>query len=124
MDKNPVILLVEDEPAMREGLAHNLEFEGSDVRGAADRRAGLEASRGVIVALYGDRLVDVVDGAFMSDHKSRLQELSAQRFGELPRYKPGVTTIDRIMLAAIRMPMTISKTRVQLMPLPSPDFIV
>ena len=45
MDKNPVILLVEDEPAMREGLAHNLEFEGFDVRAAADGRAGLEASR-------------------------------------------------------------------------------
>jgi DNA-binding response OmpR family regulator len=45
MEKKPVILLVEDEPAMREGLAHNLEFEGFDVRSAADGPSGLEASR-------------------------------------------------------------------------------
>jgi two-component system OmpR family response regulator len=45
MIKKPVILLVEDEPAMREGLAHNLEFERFDVRAAGDGRSGLEASR-------------------------------------------------------------------------------
>ncbi len=57
------------------------------VFGAIYLDSGLEASRAVIVRLYGDRLVDVADGAFMTDHKSRLQELSAQRFGELPRYE-------------------------------------
>ena len=42
---NPVILLVEDEPAMREGLSHNLEYEGFEVRVAADGPSGYEAAR-------------------------------------------------------------------------------
>jgi DNA-binding response OmpR family regulator len=63
MDKNAVILLVEDEPAMREGLAHNLEFEGFDVRSAADGRAGLEASRaGDIDVAILDVMMPGMDG--------------------------------------------------------------
>lgn len=57
------------------------------VFGAVFLDGGLEASRRVITDLYGERLVEVADGVFMTDHKSRLQELSAQRFGELPRYE-------------------------------------
>jgi DNA-binding response OmpR family regulator len=63
MDKKPVILLVEDEPAMREGLAHNLEFEGFDVRAAGDGRAGLEASRaGDIDVAILDVMMPRMDG--------------------------------------------------------------
>jgi DNA-binding response OmpR family regulator len=63
MEKNAVILLVEDEPAMREGLAHNLEFEGFDVRSAADGRAGLEASRaGDIDVAILDVMMPGMDG--------------------------------------------------------------
>jgi DNA-binding response OmpR family regulator len=40
----PVVLLVEDEPAMREGLVHNLQFEDFEVRSAADGPSGLEAA--------------------------------------------------------------------------------
>ncbi len=57
MSNRPVILLVEDEPAMREGLVHNLEFEGFEVRSAADGLAGLEASRSGDVDLA---IVDVM----------------------------------------------------------------
>ena len=64
-------------------LADTLEA----VFGAVYLDAGLDAARGVILDLYGDRMVDVAQGAFMNDHKSRLQELAAQRFGELPRYE-------------------------------------
>ncbi|MEM8558405.1 MAG: response regulator transcription factor [Bacteroidota bacterium] len=42
----PHILIVEDEPAMRDGLRDNLEFEGYDVDTAADGEAGLAALRG------------------------------------------------------------------------------
>ncbi len=45
MAKTPVILLVEDEAAMREGLVHNIEFEGYEVRAAADGNSGYEAAK-------------------------------------------------------------------------------
>ncbi len=38
------VLIVEDDPAMLEGLVGNFEFEGYVVRTAADGRAGLEAA--------------------------------------------------------------------------------
>jgi len=44
-EKRPVVLVVEDEAAMREGLVHNLEFEGLDVRSAADGPSGLAAAQ-------------------------------------------------------------------------------
>lgn len=44
MADKTVVLLVEDEAALREGLAHNMEFEGFEVRTAADGEAGLEAA--------------------------------------------------------------------------------
>ena len=58
-----VILLVEDEPSMREGLAHNLEFEGFEVRTAADGPAGLEAARagGIDLAIF-DVMLPGLDG--------------------------------------------------------------
>ena len=40
------ILVIEDEPDMREGLRYNLEFEGHDVVLTGDGYAGLEAARG------------------------------------------------------------------------------
>ncbi|MEO0741999.1 MAG: response regulator transcription factor [Bacteroidota bacterium] len=41
----PHILIVEDEPAMRDGLRDNLEFEGYDVDTANDGESGLAALR-------------------------------------------------------------------------------
>jgi len=43
--KKPVVLVVEDEPAMREGLVHNLGFEGMEARVAADGPSGLAAAK-------------------------------------------------------------------------------
>jgi DNA-binding response OmpR family regulator len=40
------ILVIEDEPDMREGLRYNLEFEGHEVVLTGDGYAGLEAARG------------------------------------------------------------------------------
>ncbi len=38
------VLIIEDEPDLREGLKHNLELEGYGVATAADGRSGLEAA--------------------------------------------------------------------------------
>ena len=63
-DSRPVILLVEDEPALREGLVHNLEFEGFDVRVASDGPGGYEAARedaGIDLAIF-DVMMPGMDG--------------------------------------------------------------
>jgi two-component system alkaline phosphatase synthesis response regulator PhoP len=44
-DKKPVILLIEDEPAMREGIVHNFEFEGMEMRAAVDGPSGLASAK-------------------------------------------------------------------------------
>jgi DNA-binding response OmpR family regulator len=63
-----VILLVEDEPSMREGLTHNLEFEGYEVRTAADGPSGLEAARAddVDLAIF-DVMMPGIDGFELLD---------------------------------------------------------
>ena len=70
-ETRPVILLVEDEPALREGLVHNLEFEGFEVHAASDGRSGYEAARGATldVAIF-DVMMPGMDG-FELLHKLR-----------------------------------------------------
>jgi ribonuclease-3 len=48
---------------------------------------GMEVSRGVILALLGERIADAATGPGGDDYKTRLQELAAQRFDRLPRYQ-------------------------------------
>lgn len=63
VENRPVILLVEDEPAMREGLVHNLEFEGFEVRTASDGPSGLEAARaGALDLIVLDVMLPGIDG--------------------------------------------------------------
>jgi len=57
------------------------------VFGAVYLDGGYEAARQLIVRLYAERISDVADSRFTTDHKSRLQELAARRFGELPEYR-------------------------------------
>lgn len=57
------------------------------VLGAVYLDGGMGAAASVILRLLDDRITGVVSGDVASDHKSRLQELAAQRFGELPRYE-------------------------------------
>jgi ribonuclease III len=53
--------------------------------GATYLHAGLDAAHDLVLHLMGDRLSATrVDG---QDHKSRLQELAAQRFSSTPRYQ-------------------------------------
>jgi len=56
------------------------------VFGAVYLDGGYRVSRELIVRLYLDRIHDVANAEFTTDHKSRLQELAAQLFGELPEY--------------------------------------
>jgi ribonuclease III len=52
--------------------------------GATYLHGGFEAAQRLVLGLLGDRLsADPLAGG---DHKSRLQELAAQRFGSAPRY--------------------------------------
>jgi ribonuclease-3 len=57
------------------------------VFGAVYLDGGLDQARRLILELYRDRISDVEAGDRISDHKSRLQELAAREFGELPRYQ-------------------------------------
>jgi len=56
------------------------------VIGAVYQDGGIAASTVVVLDLLHNRIEDVLYGGFASDHKSQLQELSARRFGQLPRY--------------------------------------
>ena len=57
------------------------------VIGAVYLDGGLQAARSVVLGLLDERIDGVVSGDVTSDHKSRLQEMAARRFGELPRYE-------------------------------------
>ncbi len=47
---------------------------------------GIGAATTLVLHLLEERIGEVLYGGLASDHKSRLQELAAHRFGQLPRY--------------------------------------
>ena len=57
------------------------------VLGAIYLDRGIDATTEVVLRLLDERIDGVVSGDVASDHKSRLQEVAAHRFGELPRYE-------------------------------------
>lgn len=57
------------------------------VFGAMYLDGGIDGAGPVLLRLFERRLAAVVDEGYATDHKSRLQELAAQRFGQLPRYR-------------------------------------
>lgn len=57
------------------------------VIGAVYLDGGIEAASTMLLGLLDERIDGVVSGDVASDHKSRLQEIAARRFGELPRYE-------------------------------------
>nr|WP_283251162.1 ribonuclease III [Rhabdothermincola salaria] len=58
------------------------------VIGAVYLDGGLDAARAVILAQLGARIAaEVADGPGGTDHKTKLQELAAQRHDELPAYE-------------------------------------
>lgn len=56
------------------------------VIGAVYLDGGIRSASELVRRLLDERITEVLVGTIASDHKSRLQELAARRFGELPRY--------------------------------------
>ncbi len=56
------------------------------VIGAVYLDGGIGAATTLVLHLLDERIDDVLRGGLESDHKSRLQEYAARRFGHLPRY--------------------------------------
>ena len=75
------------------------------VIGAVYLDAGLDVARAVVVPLLADRLADAVADPGETDHKTRLQEASARRFGQVPRYDVSGTGPDheREFTAVVRI---------------------
>jgi ribonuclease-3 len=55
--------------------------------GAVYLDGGWDAASDLVMRLLAERIVDAASGPGSSDYKTRLQELSAHRFDELPRYE-------------------------------------
>jgi ribonuclease III len=64
-------------------LADTLEA----VLGATYLELGYEAAYDLVVRLFSQRLVDLAEGDGALDYKTALQELTAARFEQLPRYE-------------------------------------
>lgn len=56
------------------------------VIGAVYLDGGIGAATTLVLHLLDERIDEVLHGGLASDHKSRLQEFAARRFGHLPRY--------------------------------------
>ena len=57
------------------------------VIGAAYLDRGWDGAWGLVMGLLGDRITEAAAGPGGQDYKTRLQELAARRFDELPRYQ-------------------------------------
>jgi len=64
------------------------------VIGAVYLDAGYEVADRVVMQLFGERLREAARGPGEEDYKTRLQELSAQRFDQLPLYQVSDTGPD------------------------------
>ena len=57
------------------------------VIGAAYIDGGWDAAEGLVMRLVGDRIAEAAVGPGGQDYKTRLQELGARRYDQLPRYE-------------------------------------
>ena len=75
------------------------------VIGAVYLDAGLEGARRLLLPLVAARLAGAVAGPGEADHKTRLQEVSARRYGQVPRYEVSGTgpDHDRRFTAVVRI---------------------
>jgi ribonuclease III len=75
------------------------------VIGAVYVDAGLDAARNLVLPLLSERLAGAVADPGETDHKTRLQEASARRYGQVPRYDVSGTGPDheRRFTAVVRI---------------------
>jgi ribonuclease-3 len=73
--------------------------------GAVYLDAGLDAARRLLLPLVDERLAGAVAGPGEADYKTRLQEASARRYGQVPRYDVSGTgpDHDRRFTAVVRI---------------------
>ena len=73
--------------------------------GAVYVDAGLAAVRTLLLPLVAERLAGAVAGPGEADHKTRLQEASARKYGQVPRYEVSGTgpDHDRRFTAVVRI---------------------
>lgn len=75
------------------------------VFGATYLDGGIEEASRVVLHVLADRIENVIEGSLASDHKSRLQELAAHEFGQLPRYilSDDGPEHDKLFVAAVEL---------------------
>jgi ribonuclease III len=106
LDLGPFVRLGKGEDATggrakRSILADTMEA----IIGAVYLDAGLDAARNLVLPLVAERLAGAVAGPGEADHKTRLQEASARRYGQVPRYDVSGTgpDHDRRFTAVVRI---------------------
>ena len=87
LDIGPCLLLGKGEDASGGREKPSILADAMEaVIGAAYLDGGWDAAEDLVMRLLGDRILEAGAGPGGHDYKTRLQELAARRFDELPRY--------------------------------------
>jgi ribonuclease III len=87
LDIGPALLLGKGEDASSGREKPTILADAMEaVIGAVYLDGGWEAAEALVLGVLGDRIREAAAGPGASDYKTRLQELAAHRFDELPRY--------------------------------------
>ena len=88
LDLGPALLLGKGEDASGGRAKPSILADAMEaVIAAVYLDGGMDAARDLVLRLLGERIRDGPPGPGGDDYKTRLQELAAQRFDQLPRYQ-------------------------------------